>query len=85
VAESVPGFEVTTFAGVGVPRNTSNGIIETLNKAVNASLAVPALRQRIADLGEIASGKSPGEFGRYIVEYADKWAKVIRAAGIKIE
>ena len=85
VAESVPGFEVTTFAGLGVPRNTSNEIIETLNKAVNASLSVPALRQRIADLGETASANSPAEFRRYIIEYADKWAKVIRAAGIKIE
>ena len=64
VAESVPGFEVTTFAGLGVPRNTSNEIIETLNKAVNASLAVPAPRQRIADLGETASANSPDEFGR---------------------
>jgi tripartite-type tricarboxylate transporter receptor subunit TctC len=85
VSEFVPGFEVTTFAGLGVPRNTSNDIIETLNKAVNASLTVPAFKQRVAELGETVSANSPDEFGKYISEYADKWAKVIRAAGIKIE
>jgi len=83
VGEFVPGFEVTTFAGLGVPRNTPNEIIEKLNKEVNASLAVPALKQRIAELGDTVSANSPDEFGKYIVEYADKWAKVIGAAGIK--
>jgi len=84
VGEFVPGFEVTTFAGLGVPRNTPNEIIEKLNKEVNASLAVPALKQRIAELGDTVSTNSPDEFGKYVVEYADKWAKVIRAAGIKL-
>ncbi len=84
VGEFVPGFEVTTFAGLGVPRNTPNEIIEKLNKEVNASLAAPALKRRIAELGDTVSANSPDEFGKYIVEYADKWAKVIRAAGIKL-
>ena len=84
LAEIVPGFEVTTHAGLGVPRNTPNEIIEKLNKEVNASLAVPALKQRIAELGDTVSANSPDEFGKYIVGYADKWAKVIRAAGIKL-
>jgi tripartite-type tricarboxylate transporter receptor subunit TctC len=80
----VPGFEVTTHAGLAVPRNTPNEITETLNKAVNASLAAPALKQRIAELGDTASANSPEEFRKYVVEYTDKWAKVIRAAGIKL-
>jgi tripartite-type tricarboxylate transporter receptor subunit TctC len=83
VAEFVPGFEVTTFAGLGAPRNTPNQIVEKLNKEVNASLATPALKQRIAELGDTVSANAPGEFGKYVVEYSDKWAKVIRAAGIK--
>jgi tripartite-type tricarboxylate transporter receptor subunit TctC len=85
VSEFVPGFEVTTFAGLGVPRNTPNEIIEKLNTEVNASLAVPALKQRIAELGDTVFANSPDEFAKYVVEYADKWAKVIRAAGIKVQ
>jgi tripartite-type tricarboxylate transporter receptor subunit TctC len=84
VGEFVPGFEVTTFAGLGVPRNTPDAIVEKLNSEVNISLAVPALKQRVAELGDATSASSPDEFRRYVVEYADKWAKVIRAAGIKL-
>lgn len=84
VAEFVPGFEVTTFAGLGVPRNTPSEIIERLNKEVNASLATPALMRRIAELGDTVSANSPDEFGKYVVAYADKRAKVIRVAGIKL-
>jgi tripartite-type tricarboxylate transporter receptor subunit TctC len=84
VAEIVSGFEVTTHAGLGVPRNTPNEIIETLNRAVNASLTAPALKQRIAELGDTVSANSPDEFRKYVVQYTDKWAKVIRAAGIKL-
>jgi tripartite-type tricarboxylate transporter receptor subunit TctC len=84
VAEFVPGFEVTIHAGLGVPRNTPNEIIETLNKAVNGSLAAPALKQRIAELGDTVSVNSPDEFRKYVLEYTDKWSKVIRAAGIKL-
>jgi tripartite-type tricarboxylate transporter receptor subunit TctC len=84
VGEFVPGFEVTIFAGLGAPRNTPSEIVERLNKEVNASLATPTLKQRIAELGDTVSANSPDEFGKYFVEYADKWAKVIRAAGIKL-
>jgi tripartite-type tricarboxylate transporter receptor subunit TctC len=84
VGEFVPGFDVTTFAGLGAPRNTPSEIIERLNKEVNASLAASALKQRIAELGDTVSANSPDEFRKYIVEYADKWAKVIRAAAIKL-
>ena len=83
VSEFVPGFEVTTFAGLGVPRNTSNEIVQKLNKEVNESLVVPTLKQRIAELGDTVAANSPDEFGKYVVEYADKWGRVIRAAGIR--
>jgi tripartite-type tricarboxylate transporter receptor subunit TctC len=82
MSEFVPGFEVTIFAGLGAPRNTPGEIIEKLNKEVNASL--PTLKHRIAELGDTVSANSPDEFRKYIVEYAGKWAQVIRAAGIKL-
>ena len=85
VDQFVPGFEATDFVGIGVPGNTHNDIIEKLNKEINASLADTALNQRIAELGETVSVSSPSEFGKYVVEYTDKWARVIRAAGIKAE
>jgi len=85
MAETLPGFEVTIHAGLAVPRNTPSEIIETLNKEVNFSLATPALAQRIAALGDTVSVSSPDEFRKDIVAYADKWAKVIRTAGIKVE
>jgi tripartite-type tricarboxylate transporter receptor subunit TctC len=85
VSEFVPGFEATNYVGIVVPRNTPTGLIEKLNKEINASLADPALKRRIDEFGETVSASSPGEFGNYIVEYTDKWAKVIRASGIKAE
>jgi tripartite-type tricarboxylate transporter receptor subunit TctC len=83
VGEFVQGFEASGFVGIGVPRDTANEIIEKLNKEINASLADPALKQRIAELGDTAFTSSPSEFGKSIAEYTDKWTKVIRAAGIK--
>jgi tripartite-type tricarboxylate transporter receptor subunit TctC len=62
VGEFVPGFDVTTFAGLGVPRNTPDAIVEKLSSEVNASLTVPALKQRIAELGDAPSASSPDEF-----------------------
>ena len=84
VNEFIPGFDVTTFAGLAAPRNTSDAIVKRLNSEVNASLAVSALKRQIAEIGDAASANSPEEFRKYVVEYSDKWAKVIRAAGIKL-
>jgi tripartite-type tricarboxylate transporter receptor subunit TctC len=67
------------------PRNTPKGIIEKINVEINAGLADPALKQRIAEFGETVLASSPDEFRKYIGEYTDKWAKVIRAAGINLE
>jgi tripartite-type tricarboxylate transporter receptor subunit TctC len=83
VAESVPDYEVSSWYGIGVPRNTPANVIETLNKEVNAALADPKMKVRLADLGGLLIGGSPGDFGKLIADETAKWAKVIKFAGIK--
>src|SRR5215468_7787702 len=78
VGEFVPGYEGTGWQGVGAPRNTPAEIINKLNKEINAGLADPRLRARIADLGGTVSVSSPADFGKFIVEYTEKWGRVIR-------
>jgi tripartite-type tricarboxylate transporter receptor subunit TctC len=85
IAEVVPGYVATGWQGIGAPANTPIEIIDKLNKEVNAALADPKFTARIADLGGVPFASSPAEFGKFIVEYTDKWAKVIRAANIKAE
>jgi tripartite-type tricarboxylate transporter receptor subunit TctC len=83
VADFVPGYEASSLYGIGVPRNTPAEIVDRLNKEVNAALADPKLRDRLADLGGTPFGGSPADFGRLIAEETEKWDKVIRFAGIK--
>ena len=85
VGEFVPGYEVSAWYGVGAPKGTPAAIIDKLNAAINAGLADPKLRARLADLGGIAIGGSPTDFGKLIAEETEKWAKVARAADIKLE
>jgi tripartite-type tricarboxylate transporter receptor subunit TctC len=85
IAEFVSGYEGTGWEGIGAPANTPPEIIAILNKEVNAALADPAFKARIVELGGKPFPGSPSEFGKFIVEYTDKWAKMIRAAGIKPE
>ncbi|MGB3743736.1 MAG: tripartite tricarboxylate transporter substrate-binding protein [Xanthobacteraceae bacterium] len=85
IAEVVPGYVATGWQGIGAPANTPIEIIDKLNKEVNAALADPKFTTRIADLGGVPFVSSPADFGKFIVEYTDKWAKVIRAANIKAE
>src|SRR5215472_2433487 len=84
MGEFLPGYEATTWYGVGVPRNTPAEIVEQLNKEVNAALADPKMKVRLADLGVALPG-SPADFGKLIADETEKWAKVIRAANIKPE
>ena len=84
MGEFLPGYEATTWYGVGVPRNTPAEIVEQLNKEVNAALADPKMKVRLADLGVALPG-SPAEFGKLIADETEKWAKVIKSAGIKPE
>ena len=73
------------MVGIGAPRNTPTDIIEKLNKEINAALADPKIKARLADLGATPFGGSPTEFGKHIAAETEKWAKVIRSANIKAE
>src|SRR5262245_4216594 len=85
VDEFVPGYEASSWFGVGAPKNTPPQIIDKLNKETNAGLADPKLKARLADLGGTVLPSSPADFGKHIAEETEKWGKVIRAANIKVE
>jgi tripartite-type tricarboxylate transporter receptor subunit TctC len=85
MAESVPGFEASVWQGLGAPKNTPPAIVEKLNREINAALADPKVRAQLANLGGTALALSPAEFGALIAEETEKWARVIRAANIKLE
>lgn len=83
VAETVPGYEASTWAGIGVPRGTPPEIIERLNREVNAGLSQPDIRARLADVGTVPMVLSAAAFKAYIAAEATKWDKVVKSAGIK--
>jgi len=85
IAEFVPGYEASAWFGAGAPRNTPADIIDKLNKDINACLADPKLKARIADLGGVAITGSPADFGKLIVEETEKWAKVVKFSGARAE
>jgi tripartite-type tricarboxylate transporter receptor subunit TctC len=85
VGDSVPGYEASSLYGIGAPRNTPAEIVDTLNREVNAALADPKMRARLADIGSTALPGSPAEFGKLIADETEKWGKVIKFAGIKPE
>ena len=86
VAETVPGYEATTWWGVSAPRGTPDDIVQKLNAEINAGLAGNAnLKQKLADVGSTPFVKTPAEFAKFTAEYTDKWGKVIRTANIKAE
>jgi tripartite-type tricarboxylate transporter receptor subunit TctC len=85
IADFVPGYEASGFAGIGVPRGTPAEIIAMLNKELNAGLADSKVATRITELGGTVAGGTPAEFEKIISEAIDKWAKVIKFAGIKAE
>ena len=83
VGEFVPGYEASGWNGVCAPKSTPAEIIEKLNRTINAGLADPKLKARLADLGAIPLAGSPADFRKLIVEETDKWGKVIRAGNIR--
>jgi tripartite-type tricarboxylate transporter receptor subunit TctC len=83
--EFVPGYEASSIFGFGAPKNTPAEIIDKLNKEINAGLADPKIRARLAALDGIVLAGSPADFGKLIAEETDKWGKVIRAAKMKPE
>jgi tripartite-type tricarboxylate transporter receptor subunit TctC len=85
VDEFVPGYEASAWFGVGAPKNTPPQIIDQLNEAINVSLADPKLKARLADLGGTPLVGSPADFGKLIAEETEKWAKVVKFAGIKAD
>jgi tripartite-type tricarboxylate transporter receptor subunit TctC len=85
VSEFVPGYEATGVGGVGAPRGTPAEIIDKLNREINAGLADPKMKARLAELGQIVTTGSPADYGKFIVEETEKWGKVVRFAGIKPE
>ena len=85
VGEFLPGYEASTWYGVGAPKGTPAEIVEKLNKEVNAGLADPTMKARLADLGGDVLALSPADFGKLIVDETEKWGKVIKSVGIKAE
>ena len=85
VKEFLPGYEASSPYGIGTPRNTPVEIAATLNREINAALADPKMKARLAEMGGIVEPGSPADFGKFIAEETEKWAKVICAANIKAE
>jgi tripartite-type tricarboxylate transporter receptor subunit TctC len=84
VSEFVPGYEVSSWFGIGLPRNTPTEIVDKLNDEINAALADPKIKARIAELGSTVLAGSPADFGRLIAAETEKWDRLIRAASIKM-
>jgi len=85
VGEFVPGYEASQWYGVGVPKNTPAEIVDKLNKEINAALADPKMKARLADLGGTPLLGSPADFGKLIADETEKWGKVIQALNIKAD
>ena len=85
MGEFLPGYEMSGWQGIGAPKNTPFEIVDRLNKEINAVLADPKIKARFAELGGTPLPGSPADFGMLVADETEKWAKVIRAGGIKPE
>ena len=85
VAEFVPGYEASVWQGIGAPKATPAEIVEKLNREINAGLAEPRMKARLADLGGTVLPGSPSDFGKFLADETEKWAKVIKFAGLKAD
>ena len=85
VCESVPGYEASSWYGIGAPRKTPVEIVERLNREINAALADHKLRARLADLGAEPLSLAPNEFEKFVIAETEKWGKVVKTAGIKAD
>jgi tripartite-type tricarboxylate transporter receptor subunit TctC len=85
LADTVPGYEASAWFGLGVPKGTPAAVIEKLNYEVNLALADPKIKAKLADLGGVLTPGSPADFGKTIADETEKWAKVVTAAGVKVE
>jgi tripartite-type tricarboxylate transporter receptor subunit TctC len=85
LAEFLPGYEANYWSGIVAPKNTPAQLVNELNRAINSALADPQIIARLRDIGATAIPGRPADFGKFIADETDKWGKVIRAAGIKVE
>jgi tripartite-type tricarboxylate transporter receptor subunit TctC len=85
VGDFVPGYEASAWFGIGAPKNTPSQIIDKLNEAINAGLSDPKMKARLADLGGTPLVGSPAEFGKFIADETEKWAKVVKFSGAKAD
>jgi len=85
VADTVPGFEASAWFGIGAPKGTPAEIVEKINKSVNAALADPKMKMRLADLGGIPMGGTPADFGRVMASETAKWEKAVKFSGASID
>ena len=85
VGDFVPGYDASAIYGVGAPKDTPAEIVDGLNSEINAALADPKMKARIADMGAMVFAGSPDNFGKFIAEETEKWAKVVKFAGMKPE
>ncbi len=81
----MPGYEASTWFGISAPKSTPKEVIDKLNTEINAALADPKMKARLADTGGTVLSGSPADFGKLIAAETEKWGKVIRAADIKPE
>jgi tripartite-type tricarboxylate transporter receptor subunit TctC len=84
VGEFVPGYEGNAWFGIGAPKNTPKEIVDKLNSEINAGLANPKLSARLIDLGGVPMSVTPAEFGKFIADETEKWGKVVKFAGLKV-
>ena len=85
VGDFLPGYEASQWYGLGAPRTTPTEVVDKLNKEINGALADPRFRMRLAEIGGTPLGGSPADFGKLIVEDTEKWAKVVKFSGAKVE
>ena len=85
VGEFVPGYEASSWQGVGAPKNTPAAIVGKLNREINTVIADPRMKARLAELGGTVLSTTPADFGKLIADETDKWGKVIKSVGIKPE
>ena len=85
VAETIPGYEASAFFGASAPKGTPAEIIDKLNKELNAGLADPKVKAKLVELGGMIIAGSPSDFGKIVAEETEKWAKVVKFAGLKAE
>jgi tripartite-type tricarboxylate transporter receptor subunit TctC len=85
VGEFVLGYEASGWSGIGSPKSTPTEVIDKLNREINTALADPKIKAQLADLGSLALAGSPADFGKLIADETEKWAKVVKFVGIKVD